>query len=105
MRIIFYIESTTGSTGNVQTDNEVIAAVVIPLVCVFLVTSVIIFFTGFICGHCLGRKSKPKSSAKPETPVPLYKDVLPNAAQHDQGQHDPLELNENVAYGSSKIYA
>ena len=67
----------------------------ISLVSVFLVSLVIVFIIGFICGHCVGRKSKSKSS-KTETLVPLYEDALPSAAQH-QGQHD-LELNENEAY-------
>ena len=67
--------------------------------------SLLIFITGFVCGHYFGQKSKQPSRETPAADhplsVPLYEDlnVLPNAVEH---QEQGLELRENVAYGPSK---
>ena len=92
--------STADSTNNELTSNTV-TVVVTSLVSVFLVSSVIIFIIGFICGHCFGRKSNKSELSKTETPVPPYEDVLPRAMRHQVEEHD-LEMNENVAYGPSR---
>ena len=91
----FYAGSTTDLSGNTVT------VVVTSSVSVFLVSLAIIFIIAFICGYCFGRKSNKLESSKTEAPVPLYEDVLSSAVQHHE-EHD-LELNDNVAYGQSKI--
>ena len=84
--------------------NE-LAAAVSSTVVVFLVISILTFFTGFAFGHYVrGRKFKesPKKTQVSNQPVvPLYEDVnvLPSDVEH-QERH--FELKENVAYGPFK---
>ena len=70
------------------------------VVVAFLIISLLMFVTGFVCGLYFGRKYK-QSSSSLTPPVPLYEDVnvLPSAVEH---QEQGLELKENVAYGPSK---
>ena len=89
-----------------QSDNcDKVTVLVTSLVSVFVVLLVIVFIIGFICGHCfIGRKfSKSESPKSREAPLPLYEDVrvLPSAMQPQEEHGQCLELNENVAYGSS----
>ena len=88
-------------TGNtVDSTSDVVTVVAASLVSVFFVSSVIIFISGFICGHYFSRNFKQSSKETPSQPVPLYEDVLPSAVIH---QEQDVELKENVAYGPSMI--
>ena len=83
---------------------DVLRAVVSSTVVAFLVISLLIFATGFVCGHYFGQKSKQPSRGTPDhssasQSIPLYEDVIPSAVEHQEQQ---LELKENVAYGPAK---
>ena len=64
-------------------------------VTVFLVTSILFFITGFLCGHFY-QKSRRKTGTVSFTEntqgTPYYDDVI-------LSQREQLELKENVAYG------
>ena len=69
---------------------------------VLLVIFVIIFSTGYACGHCHGQKITRKGThnSKTDRPrqVPLYDDILPSTEiQPEQA----LKLKGNVAYKST----
>lgn len=80
---------------------DVLRAAVSSTVVAFLVISLLIFATGFVCGHYFGRKSKQPPTETPDHPsasqteVPLYEDVTLSAVEQQEG----LEMRENVAYG------
>ena len=80
---------------------DVLRAAVSSTVVAFLVISLLIFATGFVCGHFFGRKSKQPPTETPDhpsasQPVPLYEDVTSSAVEQQEGG---LEMRENVAYG------
>ena len=56
----------------------------IPVTCILVVISVLMFIVGSICGHCLRRKSANKNAELSTTP--------------GNEQVEDLELKENVAY-------
>ena len=65
-------------------------------VTVFVVTSIMLFTVGFLCGHFCQNKRKTAAgnvSHKKTLGTPYYNDVV--LQQHQQA----LELKENVAYG------
>ena len=86
-----------------------VAVAISSSVVVFLITSIVIFITGFACGHCFSQKFKQSSKETPHPtdyppstshhPTPLYEEVQSSAEKH---QEQDLELKENVAYGQSK---
>ena len=87
-----------------SSSTDVLAAVVTSLLIAFLVISIFIFITGFVCGHYFSRKFIRSSKEIPQTTnnqVPFYEYVLhvPSGVKH---QEQDLELKENVAYGPSK---
>ena len=67
-----------------------IQKIVVASVTVFVVTSILFFFIGFLCGHFC-RKESTKTTAQ----NPIYDDIQPK--KHEQ----EVELKTNVAYGSS----
>ena len=67
-------------------------------VTVFIVTSILFFFFGFLCGHFCRKPNPVTVTTAPsavEKPNPLQ-DVDPQTRQHVE----ELELQTNVAYGS-----
>ena len=78
-------------------------------VTVFLIASIVIFITGFACGHCFSQKFKQSSKETPHPtdyppstschPTPLYEELQPSAEKY---QEQDVDLKENVAYGQSK---
>ena len=67
-----------------------IQKIVVVSVTVFVVTSILVFFIGFLCGHFY-RKESTKTTAQ----IPIYDDIQPNKNEQE------VELKTNVAYGSS----
>jgi hypothetical protein len=82
-----------------------LTVVVASLIAVFLVSLVIVFTVGFICGQWFDRKFKEPpnqaSGAHPPRgpPVPIYECIAigPDTTHEEQ----VIELEENVAYGPS----
>ena len=68
----------------------------------FTLGSLLFFITGFLCGHFAHVCVKPKPLSESGSPseerptVPLYDDVIPQQQTQEQ-----LELNVNVAYGTT----
>ena len=77
----------TGSNGLNETEKMVIASVI-----VFVITSILFFFIGFLCGHFC-RKQNPVSTA-PSAVDPQEDDPQPR--RHEE----KLELQTKVAYDS-----
>ena len=82
--------STAGSDGWIAVSSSLV---------VFVVSSVLFFITGFLCRHfayvCGKREPLSETVSPPEEkPTPLY-DVIPPQ------QEQELELNTNVAYGTT----
>ena len=87
-----------------------VAVAISSSVIAFLITSIVIFITGFACGHCFSQKFKQSSKEIPhptdyspstschDHPIPLYEEVQSSAMKHQQ---QGVEVNENVAYGPS----
>ena len=78
--------------------KQVKVAAISSSVSVFVVSSVLFFIVGFLCGHfayvCGKREPLSETVSPPEEkPTPLYDDVIPRQ------QEQELELNTNVAYG------
>ena len=63
-----------------------------------LVTSLLTFIGGFVCGRYFARRRYKRSSSSSQPAAPLYEDVnvLPSDVEN-QERH--LEMRENVAYG------
>ena len=73
-----------------------LTVVVATSVSAFLVSSMIIFIIGFVCGHCFSQKVKCQTtSATVTSPAPVYEDVLPTL---NGQQEQDVETKENVAY-------
>ena len=82
---------TVGSDGQIALASSLT---------VFVVSSVLFFIVGFLCrhfAHFCGKREPLSETVSPpeEKPTPLYDDVIPQ--QHEQ----ELELNTNVAYGTT----
>jgi vacuolar-type H+-ATPase subunit I/STV1 len=81
--------------------GDQLTVVAASLTAVFLVSSVITFIVGFICGQWFNRKFKEPpnqaSGAHPPRgpPVPIYESIVPDTTHEEQA----IELEENVAYG------
>ena len=93
----------TGQSRSLQIDVPIylLSAVLSAAAVVLLALSVIIFITGYACGHCQGRKiTKGTHKSKTEHPrqIPLYDDILPSA---ETNQAQALKLKGNVAYKST----
>ena len=79
-----------------------VQAAIASSVTVFVVSSVSFFIIGFLCRHFAHVCVKPKPLSESGSPseerptVSLYDDVIPQQQTHEQ-----LELNENVAYGTT----
>ena len=74
--------------------------VVVSLVAMFLVSAVIIFIVGFLCGQWFGKRTlnqAPSTHPQKGPPGPIYESMLPSPIHEEQ----PIELEENVAYGPS----
>ena len=75
--------------------------IVASVAAVFLVSSVIIFIIGFVCGQWFSQKvRRPLSQATganpPNSPpVPIYESTFPDTTHEEQ----TIKLEENVAYG------
>ena len=87
--------------------NAVVVAVA-SSVTVFILSSVLFFIVGYVCGY-FGQKHK-QSTASKETsdeivcpqqsqPTPVYEDVLPKSMQDQKREFHDFELKKNVAYG------
>ena len=107
--IIFFPQNAeTSSVAN-------LIAVISSIIIVYAVSSIVIFFIGYVCGwfghkHKQSRTSKATSdsvekntytchmeqSQQPQTPGPLYEELHQESALEHQ---DLVELKENVAYG------
>ena len=67
----------------------------------FLVSSVIIFIIGFLCGLCFSQKVKgciqsgKDNPSSTNSPSPMYEAVVPTV---NRQQEQDVELKENVAY-------
>ena len=82
-------------------------AAVASSVTVFILSSVLFFIVGYVCGY-FGQKRKQSSACKDTSdeivcpqqsqPTPVYEDVLPKSTQVHFQIHD-FELKKNVAYG------
>ena len=77
----------TGSNGLNETEKIVVASVI-----VFVITSILFFFIGFLCGHFC-RKQNPVSTA-PSTVDP--QEDNPQPRRHEE----KVKLQTNVAYDS-----
>ena len=90
-------------------SHDAVIAAVASSVTVLILSSVIFFSVGYVCGHFC-RQHKQSTASKQTSyeivhpqqsqPTPVYEDVLPKSKQEDQEQdfHD-FELKKNVAYG------
>ena len=81
----------TGSNGLNETEKIVIASVI-----VFVITSFLFFFIGFLCGHFFRKKS-------PVSTAPSASAIDPQEDDHDpqpRAHEEKLELQTNVAYDS-----
>jgi vacuolar-type H+-ATPase subunit I/STV1 len=83
--------------------GDQLTVVAASLTAVFLVSSVITFIVGFICGQWFGIKFKEppnqaSAGAHPSRgpPVPIYESIVPDTTTHEE---QAIELEENVAYG------
>ena len=104
LRLKYFIIGKMGESRSLQIDMPIYILTAAPSAAavVLLVLSIIIFITGFACGHCHGRKfAKGTCHSKADRPcqVPLYDDVLPSTGTH---QEQALKLKENVAYLPSR---
>ena len=82
-----------GGFGGLTGDGRIAVA---SLATAFVVGSVLLFITGFLCGHCCRKEKKDMAPAdsqceKTTHGTPYYDDVVLN-------QQQELELKENVAY-------
>ena len=70
-------------------------------VTVFVLTSIVFFTVGFLCGHFCQNKRKTAGnvSHKKTQRTPYYNDVV--LQQHQQ----ELDLKENVVYGPIQYYS
>lgn len=95
-----------GESRSLQIDMPIYLLTAAPSAAamVLLVLSIIIFITGFACGHCHGRKfakGTHHGKADHRRQFPLYDDVLPMASTETH-QEQALKLKENVAYLPSR---
>ena len=67
-------------------------------VTVFIVTSILFFIIGFLCGLFCRRERKTAENKVNKKQIPYYDDVM--LKQHEQ----ELELKENIAYGPISGY-
>ena len=77
-----------------------ITVIVATSVSALLVSSVIFFIVGFLCGLCFSRKVggcivTSEDRPSPNTPTPVYESITPTL---NRLQEQDVELKENVAY-------
>ena len=93
----------TDSAEPTSTCNVVTSAVV-SSISTFLVTSVIIFIVGFVCGHCFGQRYKRPAKETSGTIVqgehsrPICDPNFTYLPKMVKQEEQDLELKENVAY-------
>jgi vacuolar-type H+-ATPase subunit I/STV1 len=100
---LFFFRSYLQPIIKLDSDGgDQLTVVVASLIAVFLVSSVITFIVGFICGQRFGRKfMEPPNQASGRAhpprglPVPIYESIVPDTTHEEQA----IELEENVAYG------
>ena len=91
---------TVGSSSPMLNRDVVITAVV-SLIIVFILSSILFFIIGCVCGW-VGHKYKTCKKSDKTThsrAAPLYEDLQPPTSMSGDWEKTAFELKENIAYG------
>ena len=108
------LQITTDITTGISTEKQsqtstVITTAVASSLLVFILSSVLIFIIGCVCGwfghkHKAKRLEKDNHSQPTSAPGPVYEDLQPSMSmQGDPREKTTFELKENVAYGPVQL--
>jgi hypothetical protein len=82
----------TGTNGLNQNETIVVTSII-----VFVITSSVFFFIGYLCGHFCRKQTPVSTALAPSTVDPRKDDPQPRRCE------EKLELKTNVAYASVQL--